>query len=185
MYKPGHSLQNPRKSCPRLFFHRFRISHRINHLGEVREVKTKRRTPHGGRAGREGGARPAAPLTPRLCPGSLPGRRPARAAAPNGARRGNGDKAEPVPSPAGGAGGVPPSRSRAVTVADRALHETPKNNLAALSSAPPPPHTHKKKTTHHPTPPPREGAGCQRRCGGTSRPAPPFVVCVTADKKAK
>lgn len=175
MYKPGHSLQNPRKSCPRLFFHRFRISDRIDHLGEVREVKTKRRTPHGGRAGREGGARPAAPLTPRLCPGSLPGRRPARAAAPSGARRGNGDKAEPVPSPAGG---VPPSRSRAVTVADRALHETPKNNLAPLSSSPP-----QKKP--HPTPPPREGAGCQRRCGGTSRPAQPFVVCVTADKNAK
>lgn len=109
IYKSGHNLQNPRKSCPHLFFHHFRIRNRTNHLSEVREAKTKRRTPHGdeltttgGEGGAEAGSPPHPPALPRVPPWAAPG--PSRSTEGSQERRRGQSRSDPHPRRGWGGG---------------------------------------------------------------------------------
>lgn len=144
MYKSGHCVQSP-KTCPRLAFQQ--LGSGSGTAPGPGAAQTKRRTP--GAAGRSLPS-PLCPLPPRAAP----------AAAPRGAARGNGDKAEANPSP----------RHVPLPAAERNRPNAQKQ----LPKAAPRPGAGK------------DGAGCQRRrCGGTGRPAQPFVVCAAADKKGE
>lgn len=113
--------------------------------------------PHGRGERRQSAARPE-PQAEASPARSLPGRRPPQHRGEPREETGT----KPSPSPARGTYPCPqPS----------ATDQTPRNSLP---KAPPRPGAGK------------DGAGCQRRrCGGTGRPAQPFVVCAAADKKGE